>query len=260
MIFMKGFVAPLCFFLPSLLWAGDPVQELIEASPRLDAPGPGYRGDRGLFVPLEPMGAARVPIPPPARPSINPWTESYLAPRVSPLANPIIDYPAFEWSVGAAGRLRETRRLTEEEFLRKAAEPGTVILDARSREKFEGLHIKGAVNLSLSDITAEELARIIPSKDTCVLIYCNNNFEDLSADSPTKAKGVDYGEKGFVVFRKGGDSSRLLPRKAESAALNLYTFNMLFAYGYTNVYELGPLIELQKSKLPFQGSSVVPQE
>jgi phage shock protein E len=236
------------------------VQEILENSPRLDAPGPGYRGERGLFVPLESISAARVPISPPARPSINPWTESYLAPQVSPPANPAIDYPAFEWTVGEVGRLREKRRLTEEEFLRKAAEPGTIILDARSREKFEGLHIKGAVNLSLPDITAEELARIIPSKDTCVLIYCNNNFEDASADSPAKAKGVDYGAKGFVVFRKGGDGARLLPRKSESAALNLYTFNTLFAYGYTNVYELGPLIEIQDSKLPFEGSSVVPQE
>ena len=57
-----------------------------------------------------------------------------------------------------------------------AARRSTVILDARSTEKFDLLHVKGATHLSFPDFTAEELARIIPSKDTRILIYCNNNF------------------------------------------------------------------------------------
>jgi len=83
-----------------------------------------------------------------------------------------------------------------------------------------------ARNLSLPDITAEELAKIIPSKSTRVLIYCNNNFLE---------------------------EPRAFPSKALSASLNVYTFNVLYAYGYTNVYELGPLIEMDKTRMPFEG-------
>ena len=32
--------------------------------------------------------------------------------------------------------------------------------------------------------------------------------------------------------------------------------NVLHAYGYTNVYELGPLIDIKKSKIEFEGSKV----
>ncbi len=41
-----------------------------------------------------------------------------------------------------------------------------------------------------------------------------------------------------------------------TASLNLYTFNTLYSYGYKNVYELGPLIDIQKSVLAFEGSLV----
>ena len=46
-----------------------------------------------------------------------------------------------------AAQHRETRRVSEAEFIRMSREPGTVVLDARSREKFDELHVKGAINL-----------------------------------------------------------------------------------------------------------------
>jgi hypothetical protein len=116
-----------------VLWA-DPIQEILDAAPRLDAPGPDQRSQVGPFVPLE---------------------MSVKAP------NPVIEYSAFVPNVGQVGRLREERRISE-----------------------------------------------------------GNN----------------------------------------SASLNLYTFNTLYSYGYTNVYELGPLIEIQKSMLPFEGTSVIPNK
>jgi phage shock protein E len=125
------------------------------------------------------------------------------------------------------GELRATRRVSERQFIRMAAEPGTVVLDARSAGMFARLHVKGAVNLSLPDITEEELARVIPSKDTRILIYCNNNFRN---------------------------AQRAFPTKVAPASLNVHTFNVLFAYGYKNVYELGPLIDIDKAKLRFEGS------
>jgi phage shock protein E len=143
------------------------------------------------------------------------------------IPNELIDYRAFKENVALVGALREDRRVTEEEFIRMSADRKTVILDARSSEKFALLHIKGATNLSFPDMTAAELARIIPSRETRILIYCNNNF---------------LNEPGAF------------PSKAIAASLNVHTINALYAYGYTNVYELGPLIDVRHAKIEFEGS------
>jgi len=149
------------------------------------------------------------------------------------IPNPLIDYDAFRSGVERVGEVRETRRVTEPEFMRMAADPSTVILDARSAEKFGLLHVRGAKNLSLPDITEQELAKIIPSKSTRVLIYCNNNFTN---------------------------EPQAFPVKNLSASLNVYTMNVLFAYGYTNVYELGPLIDIHKTIIPFEQSHAVARQ
>jgi phage shock protein E len=39
--------------------------------------------------------------------------------------------------------------------------------------------------------------------------------------------------------------------KIARASLNLSTYIALYSYGYRNVYELAPLIDLKASKLPF---------
>jgi rhodanese-like protein len=147
--------------------------------------------------------------------------------KEAPIPNRMIDYRGFLENAAAVGKLREERRITEAEFVHMAAEPGTIILDARSDSKFALLHVKGARHLSLPDITAMELAKIIPDKSSRILIYCNNNFEN---------------------------EPRALPGKMATASLNLYTFNTLYSYGYKNVYELGPLIDIKKSILTFEGS------
>jgi hypothetical protein len=126
-----------------------------------------------------------------------------------------------------AAHHREGRRLTEEQFIRMGREPGTIVLDARSREKFDELHVKGAMHLSFPDIAVESLARLIPDKRTRILIYCNNNF--LGAEGP-------------------------FPTKLPSASLNLSTFIALYNYGYRNVYELGPQLDLRQSKIEFESS------
>jgi hypothetical protein len=143
-----------------------------------------------------------------------------------PARNPLIDYDGFAKSVAEVRQVREQRRISEDEFIRMAREPGTVVLDARSERLFRLRHVEGAVNLTLPEFTAETLARVIPTRDTRVLIYCNNNFE-------------------------GAPES--MPVKAISSALNLSTFVSLHAYGYRNVYELGPAIDVKATKLAFAG-------
>ena len=140
------------------------------------------------------------------------------------ISNPNIDMQGFLKVAAEAAEYREPRRLTEDEFIRMSREPGTVVLDARSREKYETLHIKDAINLSFPDITVESLNRVLPDKNTRILIYCNNNFV--------------------------GDQ-KAFPTKMVTASLNLSTYIALYTYGYRNVYELGPLLDVNKSKIEF---------
>lgn len=143
------------------------------------------------------------------------------------LGNELINFDEFTKSAQEAGKHRAIRRLTEEQFLKMAAEENTIILDTRSAMKFQLLHVKGAVNLNFSDITKESLAKTIANKDTRILIYCNNNF-----DKEPKA----------------------FPSKAPSMALNIPTFITLYAYGYHNIYELGPLLDVNKTRIALEGN------
>src|ERR1700736_2801148 len=93
------------------------------------------------------------------------------------IQNPSIDMPGYLAVAKEAAVYREAHRVSEEEFIRMSGEPDTIILDARSREKFDELHIRGAINLSFPDIAIESLTRMLPDKNTRILIYCNNNFK-----------------------------------------------------------------------------------
>lgn len=139
-------------------------------------------------------------------------------------ANPAIDMPGYLQVSREAAEHRESRRLSEEEFIRMSREAGTVILDARSREKFDELHIKGAMSLPFPDIAVDSLQTHIPDKNTRILIYCNNNFADAPGPFPVK------------IAR---------------ASLNLSTYIALYSYGYRNVYELEPLLDLKTTELQF---------
>lgn len=150
-----------------------------------------------------------------------------VAAAAEPAANPLIDYAAFERIVVDAGPQRESRRLDEADFLAAMREPGVVLLDARSADRYAQLHVEGAVNLPFTDFTAESLAAILPRPDTRVLIYCNNNFTG---------------------------SPRAFATKAPAASLNLSTWAALRAYGYGNVWELGPLVSVDDTQLPLVGS------
>ena len=143
----------------------------------------------------------------------------------SGINNPAIDMAGYLDISAEAAQYREARRLSEEEFIRMSREPGVIILDARSKEKYDELHIKGAINLSFPDITIESLKQTIPDKNTPILIYCNNNF--MNAEGP-------------------------FPSKLATASLNLSTYIALYNYGYRNVYELGPLLGIKASKLEFE--------
>ena len=145
------------------------------------------------------------------------------------IPNERIDFQGFMVVAQNAKNTRESRRLTEAAFMKMAAEPGTIVLDARSADKFALRHIKGAISLPFTVFTEDTLAKAIPAKTTRVLIYCNNNF----LGSP-------------AAFAS----------KVATASLNISTFIALQTYGYSNVYELGPLLDVSTTRLPFAGTEV----
>jgi hypothetical protein len=151
------------------------------------------------------------------------------AQQTQQIPNELIDYPKYLEIAREVQPIRAKRRLTEEQFAAMAAEPGTVVLDARSADKFRMRHIKGAVSLPFTDFTAESLAKVLPEKTTRVLIYCNNNFRG---------------------------APRSLGSKAAPASLNISTYVALATYGYTNVYELGPLLDVKTTMLIFEGEEI----
>lgn len=143
------------------------------------------------------------------------------------IPNALIDYPLFQNNVNHVATLRRDHRITEQQFLALAAKPGTVVLDARSARMFARLHVTGAVNLSFPDFTEQELANIIPDKASTILIYCNNNFRN---------------------------APNSFPAKTPAASLNVHTFTALHSYGYHNVYELGPLLDVNTTAIALVGT------
>ncbi len=145
------------------------------------------------------------------------------------IPNSLINYPKFLQIATDTQSTRAQHRLTEEQFAKLAAEQGTIVLDARSADKYALRHIEGAVSLPFTDFTAEALAKAIPEKTTRILIYCNNNFRGAP-----------------VAFAP----------KSAPASLNISTYIALATYGYTNIYELGPLLDIKTTKLVFEGTEV----
>ena len=145
------------------------------------------------------------------------------------IPNRLIDYPKFQKTVNDSAEERESRRLTEEEFLKMLKEEGAVLLDARTESRYSMRHIKGAVSLPFTEFTESSLSSVIPSKTSKILIYCNNNFT--------------------------GDQQSFAS-KMPAASLNISTYNALKVYGYKNIYELGPLLDISRTKIPFEGSLV----
>src|SRR3546814_19173917 len=75
-------------------------------------------------------------------------------------ANPQIDYPAFQALAASVAPERAQRLIAFDAFKAEAAKPEALLLDARSKDAFQRGHIKGAVNLPLTDFTAESLAEV----------------------------------------------------------------------------------------------------
>ena len=139
-----------------------------------------------------------------------------------PALNPQIDYDGYRALIEEVQPYRRARLIDWDAFIAAAAEPGVLILDARSAEQFAAGHIRGAVNVPLPEFSDERLAEVIGRTDRPILIYCNNNFRN---DRPP------------VILKTG----RL--------ALNLSTFTHLYGYGYRNVRELNDVMDFDDPRV-----------
>ena len=138
------------------------------------------------------------------------------APADQPRRNPKIDFAGFVNLSEEVESHRASRLLSFREFREASAQPGALILDARSADAFQAGHIKGAVNLPFTDFTEASLRAAIGHPQRPIFIYCNNNFAN---DAPP------------------------VPTKSIQLALNIQTFINLVGYGYRNVYELDEVID-----------------
>ncbi|MCW8984733.1 MAG: hypothetical protein OQK55_05295, partial [Thermoanaerobaculales bacterium] len=104
--------------------------------------------------------------------------------------------------------------------------------------------------LSFSDFTQDNLRTVIPSFETTVLIYCNNNFEGNQTDFASKVA--------MPLARPGVSPAEQFAAQAKPLmmALNIPTYVNLYGYGYRNVYELHELVDVNDPRITFAGTIV----
>ncbi|MDR2189302.1 MAG: rhodanese-like domain-containing protein [Azonexus sp.] len=159
-----------------------------------------------------------------------------------------VSFDDFSSIVAAVEPHRKKRLVSLDAFLKMSKEPNTIILDSRSTFRYQRIHLKGAKHLSFTDFTQANLAEVIPSFATRILIYCNNNFEGNEVDFSSK---VARPQRNGAIARQMSDQEKPL-----MMALNIPTYINLYGYGYHNVYELDELVDVNDPRLVFEGSMV----
>ena len=161
-----------------------------------------------------------------------------------------VSFDDFKGLVTEVEQHRADRLVDLDTFLKKSKEPGVIILDTRSKFRFDRIHLKDAKHLNFSDFTQDNLQRIIPAFETTVLIYCNNNFEGNQTDFPSK-----------IVFPVAEPlvtpaTQFAAQEKPLMMALNIPTYVNLYGYGYRNVFELHELVDVNDPRIAFEGTIV----
>ncbi len=171
---------------------------------------------------------------------------SYLKAKVS--------FNDFKNLVAEVESHREKRLIDLNKFLKMSKEPGVIILDTRSTFRYERIHVKGAKHLSFTDFTQNNLAEVIPSFQTIILIYCNNNFDGNQTDFASKV-AMPITRSGSIITAQFNSQEKPL-----MMALNIPTYINLYGYGYHNVYELNELVNVNDPRINFEGSIVEQSE
>ena len=113
--------------------------------------------------------------------------------------SPLVNFDDYLKLAQEVQLYRADRLVTLDRFNELSADPTVVILDTRSDSAYNAKHVKGALHLNFSDFTQDNLAKLIPNRNTVILIYCNNNFlQDipLQIEAPYFASKVSR----FIFF------------------------------------------------------------
>ena len=161
-----------------------------------------------------------------------------------------VSFDDFKTLVAEVEPQRASRLIDLDHFLKMSQEPKTIIFDSRSTFRFDRIHLKGAKHLSFTDFTQDNLAKVIPSYDTKILIYCNNNFN---------GNQTDFASKIAAPRPRAGNpiaTQMVSQEKPRMMALNVPTYINLYGYGYRNVYELNELVKVTDPRIKFEGTIV----
>jgi len=159
-----------------------------------------------------------------------------------------VSFDDFKGLVAEVENHRRDRLVDLDTFLQMSREPGVIILDTRSKFRFDRIRVKGAKHLNFSDFTQDNLRRVIPTFETTVLIYCNNNFKGNQTDFASKVA--------IPVARPRVTPATQFAAQAKPLmmALNIPTYVNLYGYRYRNVYELNELVDVKDPRIAFEGS------
>lgn len=172
------------------------------------------------------------------------WTQIKNTPY--PIAK--VSFDDFKGLVAEVETHRAKRLIDLNTFLQMSQEPDVIVLDTRSTFRFNRLHIKGAKHVSFTDFTQNNLLKVIPSFETRILIYCNNNFEGNQTDFASKVA--------LPRMTQATATQIAMQEKPIMMALNIPTYINLYGYGYRNVYELHELVNVTDPRIAFAGSIV----
>lgn len=185
----------------------------------------------------------------------------------------LVDFDYFMEVASEVQPYRKDRLVDFNDFLKMANERNTIILDTRSKEHYDAMHIRGAIHLNFSGFNVYDLAELIPDKNTRILIYCNNNIDtdtpagfsgirsqefekDIKRALVSKARAPIAVTNEMVLERK--DYSGVGLDQEKTLALNIPTFITLYGYGYKNIYELSELVKPNDPRLVLEGTAVPP--
>jgi hypothetical protein len=164
-----------------------------------------------------------------------------------------VSFDDFKGLVAEVETHRASRLIDLNTFLAMSKEPGVIILDSRSAFRFDRIHVKGAKHLAFTDFTQDTLAKVIPTFETKILIYCNNNFDGNQTDFASKVAMPRARPDRTVANQFASQAKPLM------MALNIPTYINLYGYGYRNVYELDELVKVTDPRIAFEGSIVEPK-
>lgn len=162
----------------------------------------------------------------------------------TPYPKALSSYKDFQVLVAEVEQHRSQRLVDLDKFLDMSKDSKTIILDTRSADRYEKKHLKGAVHLSFTDFTQANLKRLIPDPNTRILIYCNNNFI---------GDQVNFASK---TAQPQSNNSILQNTRPVMLALNIPTYINLYGYGFRNVYELDELVNMNDTRIVFEGTEV----